>query len=151
MTNRTEFETIFGKIPSEADSYKVVADGFSASGKKLVKSDRVYAYEHAFMQQCSQYANRLLLGRFRLIVTIYDDTENGSTANALRIVLNCLQSVKAVADQNKCTELVARKIVDVRHPRVEFALQEVTEPMEIAAFSDFLNRESVSKTKGGKL
>lgn len=36
MTNRTEFETIFGKIPSEADSYKVVADGFSASGKKLV-------------------------------------------------------------------------------------------------------------------
>lgn len=75
MTNRTEFETIFGKIPSEADSYKVVADGYSANGKKLVKSDRALAYEHAFMQQCSQYANRLLLGRFRLIVTIYDDTE----------------------------------------------------------------------------
>ena len=146
-----EFETIFGQVPTDANSYQVVADSTQANGQKILRSDLVRGYEHAFIQQCGKYANRQILGQFRLVATIYTGKEAFDLGSAIKTILNCLQIVKAVADKGKCAEAIVRKIVDVRHPRIEFVLDEVEHPMDIAALSDFLNRESVQQAKDGKL
>ena len=146
-----EFETIFGQIPTESDCYQVIADASRADGQKVVRSDKVRAYEHAFMQQCVKYANRQILGQFRLLINFYMEKDCKDIGNAIRTVLGCLQITKAVADNGKCSELIVRKVTDVTYPRIEFVIQEMAEPMDIAALSDFLSRESVSTSKGGKL
>lgn len=146
-----ELETIYGQIPTESDCYKVVADPKQANGQKVVRSDKVRAYEHTFLQQCVKYANRQILGQFRLLITFYIEKDCKDIGNAIRTVLGCLQITKAVADNGKCSELIVRKVTDVTYPRIEFVLQEMAEPMDIAALSDFLSRESVSASKGGKL
>lgn len=148
---KLKFETIFGQVPCGPNCYQVVADAHLTNGQRLVKSDAVRGYEHGFIQQCAKYANRQILGRFRLLITIYDGNSNNELDEALRTVLNCLQYVKAVADKSKCAETIARKVVDVRYPRIEFALQEITEPIDIAALGDILSRESDTDTKGGKV
>lgn len=148
---KLEFETIFGQLPNESNSYQVAADSSSANGVKILCSDLVRGYEHAFIQQCGKYANKQILGQFRLITTIYTDKEAFDLGTSIKTILNCLQIVKAVADKRKCSEVIVRKIVDIRHPRIEFVLDEVEHPMDIAALSDFLNRESVQQANDGKL
>lgn len=45
--------------------------------------------------------------------------------NSLKVVLDCLQRVKAIRNDNKCVKIVAEKFLDKEKPRIEFELRRV--------------------------
>ena len=130
----TKFETIYGQVPSKANGYMVVPD--NAGGKRIIKGNEIREYERNFMRQCSIYAGRQILGRFRLLVTVYECSNHYDLDNALKTILDCLQYAKAISNDNLCTEIAARKVVDARNPRIVYAIEEVDAPLELFDISE---------------
>ena len=118
-----ETEIIFGQVVSKANNY-VVGDG--ATGRHIVKSARLKAYERCFARQCKIYRDRYINSHFTLFVKVYEESRRYDLDNALKTILDCLQMVHAITDDNLCLKIVAEKKIDSRNPRVEFAIQEHT-------------------------
>ena len=116
-----ETEIIFGQVVSKANNY-VVGDG--ATGKHIVKSYRLKAYERSFCKQCRIYRDRYIKGHFTLYVAVYESSARYDLDNALKTILDCLQMVHAITDDNLCLKIVAEKRIDRKNPRVVFAIQE---------------------------
>lgn len=117
-----EYETIYGNIVGKANHYMAVPD--KAGGRRIIKDEAIRAYEKSFKQQCRLYRNKAVLGAFGLIADVYFISSQSDLDNAIKTLLDCLQSCGAFADDNKCVSIEARKHVDKRNPRVRFAIKE---------------------------
>lgn len=120
-------ETIKGQIVAKANNYMAV-------GRRIVKSDKIRAYERSFVSQCKVYAQKQISRPFTLIVAVYYQRKGYDLDNSLKTLLDCLQYVGAITDDALCKRIVADKCVDRNNPRVEFAI--VAEAPEPSLFDD---------------
>ena len=116
------WQTILGQAPSKANSYKVI---YVAGHAKLGKTPATKRYEDAFYIQVGPYKNLNIEGFFELHVRVYFTTMSHDLDNSLKVILDCLQTCKAIKNDNKCTRIVADKFIDKNNPRIEFRLVEV--------------------------
>ena len=112
--------TIRGKVPSKANSYKVIT--FNGHGS-LGKTERLKAYEHSFFLQCPHRGVNLY-HFFTLYADVFYETMNPDLDNSLKIILDCLQMCEVIKNDNKCVQIIARKFVDKSNPRVEITIDE---------------------------
>jgi Holliday junction resolvase RusA-like endonuclease len=124
-----EIETVYGQIIAKANHYKAVPG--KSGTKRIVKDDKIRAYESAFISQCKIYRNKRISTRFRLFVRVFHSSIRFDLDNSLKTLLDCLQSVNAIMDDNLCFQIEAEKHIDRHQPRVEFALLEVNEQKSI--------------------
>lgn len=120
-------QIIKGKCPSKSNCYKIIQQKGN-DGKyhgSLAKKDALSAYEKSFYLQCNQYRNKQIKGLFELHLSVYHDTQRPDLDNCLKIVLDCLQSCKAIKNDRNCIKIVAEKFVDKVNPRIEFEIKEV--------------------------
>lgn len=125
----TYIETIYGQIIAKANHYQAVPGKFGK--KRIIKDEKIRAYERAFMEQCKIYRNKRISSRFRLFVRVYHSSVRFDLDNSLKTLLDCLQMVGAIEDDKLCFQIEAEKKIDKYHPRVEFALLEVNEQKQI--------------------
>lgn len=116
-----EKQIIRGKIPSKSNCYKIITlYGHGSLAKQKVLKE----YEKAFYAQCSlRDAN--IKGYFKLTADVYHENLRPDLDNAFKILLDCLQSCKAIKNDRQCMEINARKLIDKQDPRVEFIIEEV--------------------------
>ena len=117
-----EYQTILGNTPSKSNSYKVINIKGHAS---LAKTKALKEYENKFYIQCDKYRNEDIAGYFELHLKVFYPSERSDLDNSLKIILDCLQKVKAIRNDNKCVKIVAEKYLDKERPRIEFILNSV--------------------------
>lgn len=116
-----ERETVYGQVVSKANNYQV---GNDKHGQRyIIKSEAMRAYERNFMEQCKVYKDRNINSHFTLYVVVYESSMRYDLDNALKTLLDCLQMVKAIADDNLCRKIVAEKRLDRHRPRVVFSIE----------------------------
>lgn len=115
-------QTIYGQTPSKSNCYRIVA--ISGHGS-LAKTPLLKAYEKSFYLQCSHYRNKEIKGLFELKINVFNSSQRPDLDNAFKVVLDCLQSCKAIANDRNCIKIEAQKFVDKENPRIEFELKEV--------------------------
>jgi Holliday junction resolvase RusA-like endonuclease len=111
-------QTIHGNCPSKSNCYKIGRMG-------LYKTAALKKYENDFFIQCNLYRNKNIQGYFEIYVNVYYPSQRSDLDNAMKIILDCLQRVKAIQNDNKCVKIVAQKFLDKDKPRIEFELKEV--------------------------
>lgn len=120
----SEYQTILGQPPSKSNSYQIV----SINGKcTLCKGKALKQYEKDFYIQCDQYRNKNIEGYFELHMRVYFKSQRPDLDNSLKIILDCLQSVKAIKNDNQCTRLIIDKFLDKENPRIEFKIVPILE------------------------
>ena len=124
-----EIEVIHGQIIAKANHYQAVPGKFGR--KRIIKDEKIRAYESSFIEQCKVYRNKRISSRFRLFVRVFHSSVRFDLDNSLKTLLDCLQMVGAITDDNLCFQIEAEKKIDKYHPRIEFALLEVNEQKQI--------------------
>ncbi len=114
-------ETIYGQIVGKANNYMAVPDKANG-GRRIIKNERIRAYERTFAEQCKLYAGMGISKPFELIASIYYRNMSYDLDNSLKTLLDCLQSVGAITNDNLCIRFLTDKHIDKYRPRVEFAL-----------------------------
>lgn len=115
-------QIIRGQCPSKSNSYKVIRiAGHGSLGKQKCLKD----YESSFFMQCGKYRGLNIQGYFELYIDVYFTTMSHDLDNCLKIVLDCLQSCKAIKNDNRCVKIMAQKFIDKNDPRIEFTIKEV--------------------------
>lgn len=112
-------QVITGNCPSKSNCYKVVTIRGHAS---LSKTKALKAYEDRFYIQCDKYRNAGIAGYFELHLKVFYPSQRSDLDNSLKVVLDCLQRVKAISNDNKCTKIIAEKYLDKERPRIEFEI-----------------------------
>lgn len=108
-------QVIRGTCPSKSNCYRI-------GGKGLFKTKALTTYEESFYIQCNLYRNANITGYFELHVDVYYPNQRADLDNALKIILDCAQRVKAIPNDNKCVKIIAQKFLDVSDPRIEFTI-----------------------------
>jgi Holliday junction resolvase RusA-like endonuclease len=93
--------------------------------KGMIKTKALRAYEDSFFIQCNHYRNRNIDGYFEIYVDVFYPSQRADLDNSLKVILDCLQKVKAITNDNKCVKIVAQKFLDKVSPRIEFELKEI--------------------------
>ena len=114
--------TILGQAPSKSNAYRIV---YVAGHVKLGKTPATQKYERDFYLQVGSYKNLGIKGLFELHCRVYFTTMSHDLDNSLKVILDCLQTAGAIANDNKCTRIVADKFIDKNNPRVELRLVEI--------------------------
>lgn len=122
-------ETIYGQIVAKANHYMSVPD--RNGERRIIKDEKIRAYEKSFLSQCKIYRNKHISTRFRLFVKVWHSSSRFDLDNSLKTLLDCLQSAGAIIDDNLCFQIEAEKHIDPHAPRVEFALLEVNEQKKL--------------------
>lgn len=121
---------VYGRVPAKSNCYIVIKLKPKDPAKKehysLAKSSELRKYEKDFMYQCVMYKNKNIQGPFRLEMTVYFANKRSDLDNSLKVVLDCLQEVKAFPNDSECEEIDIKKRVDPGNPRVEFAILPLT-------------------------
>lgn len=117
-----EKQVVLGNIPSKSNSYKIV---FINNKPSLAKTEAVKEYERNFYIQCNKYRNANIQGYYELYADIFFPSERSDLDNAAKLLSDCLQSCKAIKNDNKCVKLYLRKFKDKLNPRVEFVIKEI--------------------------
>jgi len=120
-----EKQVILGTIPSKSNCYIIITLK-SKEGKShgsLAKTKVLKQYENDFAIQCNKYRNKNIDEYFTLEVDVYYPNQRSDLDNSLKILLDCLQKVGAIANDNKCTRIVANKFLDKLNPRIEFTIK----------------------------
>lgn len=112
-------QVIIGKCPSKSNCYKIITLGKHAS---LAKTKVLSDYEKSFYLQCNYYRNKEINGLFELHLRVYNESNRADLDNALKIILDCLQKVKAIKNDNNCVKIIAEKFIDKNNPRIEFKI-----------------------------
>lgn len=112
---------VYGQVPSKSNQYRIVT--ISGHGS-LAKTDALENYEKAFYQQCN-LRDRCLSGFFELYIDVYFQSDRSDLDNSLKVVLDCLQTIRAIKNDRQCTLIYARKFIDKHNPRIEFSIKEV--------------------------
>ena len=123
-----EIEIIHGQIIAKANHYQAVPG--KGGTRRIIKDEKIRAYERSFMQQYRIYRNRRISSRFRLFVRVWHSVRF-DLGNSLKTLLDCLQMVGAITDDKLCFQVEAEKRIDKYHPRIEFALVEVNEQKKL--------------------
>lgn len=113
-----DYNTIYGQVPSKPNCYKIISFNGHAS---LAKSKGLRDYEDNFFLQC-RIRDKMIEGLFELDIDVYCNSMRHDLDNTLKIILDCLQKVKAIKNDNKCIKIVAQKFIDKVNPRIEFKL-----------------------------
>lgn len=124
-----EVEVIHGQIIAKVNHYKAVPG--KGGTRRIIKDEKIRAYERSFMQQCSVYRDKRISGRFRLFVKVWHSSVRFDLDNSLKTLLDCLQMVGAIEDDKLCFQIEAEKHIDKYHPRIEYAILEVNEQKNI--------------------
>lgn len=95
-------QIIYGNCPSKSNCYKVVTINGHSS---LSKTKALKAYEETFFIQCDKYRNANISGYFELYLRVYYPSQRSDLDNSLKVVLDCLQRVKAIGNDNKCVKI----------------------------------------------
>ncbi|WP_234734519.1 RusA family crossover junction endodeoxyribonuclease [Tellurirhabdus bombi] len=115
-------QVIFGSVPSKSNAYKII---YQKGSPTLAKTPALTKYENDFFIQCNFYRNANIEGYFEMTIDVFYPNQRSDLDNALKIILDCLQRVKAIKNDNKCTRILINKYLDKASPRVEFILQPV--------------------------
>lgn len=110
--------TIIGQPPSKSNQYRIITMCGHAS---LGKTTTLKNYEKEFYYQCN-LRNANIDKPFKLRIDVYFATKKPDLDNAMKVILDCLQTCKAIKNDNLCTEIHARKLIDKANPRIEFEL-----------------------------
>ncbi len=110
---------IYGNVPSKSNSYRIVT---IAGHSSLAKGKALKAYEQSFFMQCG-IRGAMVSSRFLLNIDVYYPSDRSDLDNALKIVLDCLQSCKAIKNDRLCAEIRARKLIDKTRPRIELSIE----------------------------
>ena len=114
-------QIIYGQPPSKSNCYRVITiRGHGSLGKTTALND----YERKFFMQCSLRGANINT-RFKLKVDVFFKSDQPDLDNAFKIILDCLQSCKAIKNDRLCAEIHARKFIDKINPRVEFEIIEL--------------------------
>lgn len=113
-------QTIYGDIPSKSNGYKVVTLRGHGS---IAKSRTLKEYEQTFFLQCA-LRNFNIDQYFKITVDCYFGSNRKDLDGCFKILLDCLQSCRAIKNDRLCTEIHARKLIDKNNPRVEFEIEE---------------------------
>lgn len=108
-------QIILGVCPSKSNCYRI-------GDHRLFKTLALTKYEELFFIQCDKYRNANIRGYFELHVDVFYPNQRADLDNALKIILDCLQRVKAIENDNKAVKIVAQKFLDKERPRIEFSL-----------------------------
>jgi Holliday junction resolvase RusA-like endonuclease len=114
-------QIIHGKCPSKSNSYKIVTIGGHAT---LAKQSALKEYEKSFYLQCNQYRGKMISSLFELHLNIFYENQRPDLDNCFKVVLDCLQSCKAIKNDRDCVKIIAEKFIDKLNPRVEFEIIE---------------------------
>jgi Holliday junction resolvase RusA-like endonuclease len=116
-----EKQVVYGVCPSKSNSYKIISiNGIYSLGK----TSALKKYEKDFYIQC-KCRDIDIEDYFEFYIDVYYPNQRSDLDNSLKVVLDCLQKVKAIRNDNKCVKIVARKFLDKEKPRVEFILKKV--------------------------
>lgn len=55
---------------------------------------------------------------------VYFASDRPDLDNSAKVVLDCLQTAKAIKNDRLCSEIHARKLIDKDNPRIEFVIEE---------------------------
>lgn len=111
-------QIIYGVCPSKSNSYRIGKNG-------LYKTKAMIQYEKDFYIQCNLYRNKLISGYFELHLDVFYPNQRSDLDGALKAILDCLQSSRAIVNDNKCVRIDAVKFLDIKNPRIEFEIREV--------------------------
>lgn len=120
-------QVIFGTPPSKSNAYKII----TLPGKKgipkysLGKTPSLVRYERDFYLQCNKYRDANIEWHFELIVDVFYPNQRSDLDNSLKIILDCLQKVKAIKNDNRCTKIIINKYLDKINPRIEFLINKI--------------------------
>lgn len=115
-------QVIYGQVPSKSNNYRsITINGVN----KLVKTNDLRKYEKQFILQCNLYRDLGIQNKFEFYGDIFFRSERSDLDGCLKIILDCLQKVKAIKNDNKCVKIYLRKFVDKEKPRIEFILKEI--------------------------
>ena len=115
-------QVIYGQVPSKSNSYKIIT--ISGHGS-LAKTPDLIRYEKCFYLQCNIYRNKNIKGLFGLKISVFNESQRPDLDNSFKVVLDCLQSCKAISNDRNCVRIEAEKFVDKMNPRIEFEITEV--------------------------
>ena len=115
-------QTILGNPPSKSNCYRVITINGHGS---LCKTKALTQYEKDFYIQCNHYRNKGIAGYFEIYIDVFYPSQRSDLDNSLKVLLDCLQKVKAIENDNKAVKIVAQKFLDKSNPRVEFLIKEV--------------------------
>lgn len=115
-------QVILGQTPSKANTYRIITIKGHGS---LAKTSALKAYEEKFYLQCGTYRNKKIDGFFELYVDVYFHSNQPDLDNSLKVILDCLQTCKAIKNDRNCVKIVANKFIDKLNPRIEFTIVEV--------------------------
>jgi Holliday junction resolvase RusA-like endonuclease len=118
----SEYQIILGNTPSKSNNYRVINIRGHAS---LAKTKTLKEYEDKFYIQCNKYRNTDIAGYFELYLKVFYQSERSDLDNSLKIILDCLQKVRAIRNDNKCVKIVAEKYLDKERPRIEFIINKI--------------------------
>lgn len=113
--------TIQGKVPSKSNCYKIITLGGHGS---LAKTSALKEYEKLFYLQCP-HRGAMIDSYFVVEVRVFHENNRPDLDNAMKILLDCLQSCKVIKNDRYCTEIHAYKFVDKANPRVEIVIRDV--------------------------
>lgn len=120
-------EIILGEVVGKANHYMAVPDG--KGGRRIIKDDKIRAYERTFFEQCHVYRGRKINVHFSLSVDVWYSSPRFDLDNSLKTILDCLQYCDCITDDNLCFSIDARKHLTLLQPRVELTLEPL-EPMQ---------------------
>lgn len=112
-------QTIYGLPPSKSNAYRIITIHGHGS---LAKTPATKKYEESFFMQCG-LRNANIDTRFKLTIDVYFSSDRPDLDNSCKIVLDMLQSCKAIKNDRLCSEIHARKLIDKENPRIEFELE----------------------------
>jgi Holliday junction resolvase RusA-like endonuclease len=121
-------QIIYGNIPSKSNCYKIITfktkDSSKAGHASLAKTPALAKYEKDFYIQCNHYRDKMIDGYLQIEVDVYYPSQRSDLDNSLKVLLDCLQKVKAFSNDNKVTRILANKFLDARNPRIEFVIKQ---------------------------
>lgn len=124
--SQDEKQVIHGTIPSKSNCYIIItfrAKPPKKSHPSLAKTKALKQYEKDFFIQCNKYRNANIDSYFSIEVDVYYPNQRSDLDNSLKVLMDCLQTVKAIENDNKCVRIVANKFLDKNNPRIEFTLK----------------------------
>ena len=115
-------QVIPGQPPSKANTYRIIK---YEGHYQLGKTEAMKSYEKKFYLYCGKYRNKNISGFFELYIDVYYQSNQPDLDNSLKVVLDCLQSCRAIKNDRYCVKIEANKFIDRTNPRIEFTLVEV--------------------------
>ena len=116
--------TIIGNTPSKSNCYKIIT--IKKKGKmpysSLGKTKKLKDYENSFYQQVGKIRGQMIDDLFKFEIDVYYPSARADLDNSLKIVLDCLQKSEVIKNDNKCTDIHARRFIDRNNPRIEFRI-----------------------------